>query len=517
MRDKPGIKITKVIFIRGHHPSLFETSQIDACLVHPPVFLQEPFLFLARCIDQLLIGAHGLQGLGVKQPHAILQEQSSLTQLYDLRPRVRNEKYGGAVAPQFLQPRKALTPEFFIPHCQRLVHHEDIWVDHGLDSKGKADRHAAGVNFHRLLDEVSDIGKPGDVIDVGIVSLDPSGKATVTLEQQPMIEGALIAIDNRTGQVLAMVGGYSFARSKFNRATQAYRQLGSTFKPFLYTAAIVWLARREPRPVQQEYLLEARQMQALSFAVHIPLSTRPDLLKKYQAKKPAPKPTDAELAILRVLWERGPSTVRQVHDVLAADRDPLSRLDAQIEPAEHRLRGAGRRRPQVAELEPHHAEIVRSDQVQTYESVMATPAGHADPYPLYRRLQAAAPVHRSGLDGVWYVSGFDACRHVLGDPRIGKNQQFIVKRHGVDPERIRLAQRRHCGFGESWALPLEHLLPMQELRLAAQTSLTTVRVPVDVDEFQGAGAASGASRSSSQVRMSLTVERAYLSRLTAGR
>ena len=47
-----------------------------------------------------------------------------------------------------------------------------------------------------------------------------------------------MAIDNHTGQVLAMVGGFSFARSKFNRATQAYRQMGSTVKPFLYTAAI---------------------------------------------------------------------------------------------------------------------------------------------------------------------------------------------------------------------------------------------------------------------------------------
>jgi len=74
--------------------------------------------------------------------------------------------------------------------------------------------------------------------------------------------------------------------------------------------------------------------------------------------------------------------------------------------------------------------------------VMATPEGHADPYPLYRRLRQAAPVHRSELDGVWYVSGFEACRHVLGDPRIGKNRQFIVERHGVDPERIRLARRR---------------------------------------------------------------------------
>ncbi len=84
----------------------------------------------------------------------------------------------------------------------------------------------------------ADLVRPGDLIDVGLVTLDETGKATVTLEQQPLIEGALVALDNRTGQVLAMVGGFSFARSKFNRATQAFRQLGSTFKPFLYTAAI---------------------------------------------------------------------------------------------------------------------------------------------------------------------------------------------------------------------------------------------------------------------------------------
>jgi cytochrome P450 len=74
--------------------------------------------------------------------------------------------------------------------------------------------------------------------------------------------------------------------------------------------------------------------------------------------------------------------------------------------------------------------------------IMATPEGHADPYPLYRRLREAAPVHRSELDGLWYVSGFEASRQILGDPRIGKNDQFIVPRHGVDPERVRLAQRR---------------------------------------------------------------------------
>jgi penicillin-binding protein 1A len=81
--------------------------------------------------------------------------------------------------------------------------------------------------------------KPGDLIEVRLDSLDASGQtASGTLEQPPLVEGAILAIDNRTGQVKAMVGGYSFERSKFNRATQALRQVGSAFKPIVYTAAI---------------------------------------------------------------------------------------------------------------------------------------------------------------------------------------------------------------------------------------------------------------------------------------
>ena len=99
-----------------------------------------------------------------------------------------------------------------------------------------AELNAAGIRWTNKKSP-KDILKAGDVIDVQIGTID--GKtATVTLEQTPTIEGALIAIDNHTGEVLAMVGGYSFSRSKFNRATQAYRQMGSTVKPILYTAAI---------------------------------------------------------------------------------------------------------------------------------------------------------------------------------------------------------------------------------------------------------------------------------------
>ena len=81
--------------------------------------------------------------------------------------------------------------------------------------------------------------KVGDLIAVRITQLDRErGTAVATLEQEPEAEASLIAIDNRSGQVLAMVGGYSFDRSKFNRATQAYRQLGSLFKGVLFAAAI---------------------------------------------------------------------------------------------------------------------------------------------------------------------------------------------------------------------------------------------------------------------------------------
>ncbi len=79
----------------------------------------------------------------------------------------------------------------------------------------------------------------GDLIEVRVLALDDdAGVATTELEQEPEVEAALLALDNRTGQILAMVGGYDFERSKFNRATQARRQLGSLFKAIVYTAAI---------------------------------------------------------------------------------------------------------------------------------------------------------------------------------------------------------------------------------------------------------------------------------------
>ena len=84
------------------------------------------------------------------------------------------------------------------------------------------------------------IVKPGDLILVRLpdpLPEDPEAVLEVALLQEPEIEGALVAMDNRTGAILAMVGGFDFERSEFNRAVQSVLQCGSAFKPFVYLTA----------------------------------------------------------------------------------------------------------------------------------------------------------------------------------------------------------------------------------------------------------------------------------------
>jgi penicillin-binding protein 1A len=85
----------------------------------------------------------------------------------------------------------------------------------------------------------SRILKTGDLAWFRVVSLDNDRRsASILLEQRPRVEGAIIILENSTGEIKAMSGGYDFASSEFNRATQAMRQVGSTFKPILYSAAL---------------------------------------------------------------------------------------------------------------------------------------------------------------------------------------------------------------------------------------------------------------------------------------
>lgn len=90
---------------------------------------------------------------------------------------------------------------------------------------------------------LTDVIKPGDVIYVaprepGDNETEADVKGQWSLEQVPVVSGAIVAMDPHTGRVLALVGGFSFAESQFDRAVQARRQPGSSFKPIIYTTAL---------------------------------------------------------------------------------------------------------------------------------------------------------------------------------------------------------------------------------------------------------------------------------------
>lgn len=96
--------------------------------------------------------------------------------------------------------------------------------------------HREGQRVGPAVKRSSEVLNPGDV--VAVERLGEDGEPLFALRQIPDLQGALVAMDPHTGRVLAMVGGYAYAQSEFNRATQARRQPGSAFKPFVYAAAL---------------------------------------------------------------------------------------------------------------------------------------------------------------------------------------------------------------------------------------------------------------------------------------
>jgi penicillin-binding protein 1A len=86
--------------------------------------------------------------------------------------------------------------------------------------------------------KLANILKAGDICYVRILTLGANGAARVSLEEDSGAQGSLLAIDNATGGIKALVGGRDFNDSKFDRATQAMRQVGSSFKPYVYTTVI---------------------------------------------------------------------------------------------------------------------------------------------------------------------------------------------------------------------------------------------------------------------------------------
>ena len=102
------------------------------------------------------------------------------------------------------------------------------WTKRVISSNGSVRNHAS----------IATVFKAGDVIYVSQERERADSESYYVVQQVPEISGALVAMNPDTGRVLAMVGGFSFAQSQFNRATQALRQPGSSFKPFVYAAAL---------------------------------------------------------------------------------------------------------------------------------------------------------------------------------------------------------------------------------------------------------------------------------------
>jgi penicillin-binding protein 1A len=103
-----------------------------------------------------------------------------------------------------------------------------------LDLMKWARPYVDGTRLGPEVKKASDVLKPGDIVYVA----PNKDSGDYHLMQVPEVDGALIAMDPHTGRVLALVGGFSYGRSQFNRAVQALRQPGSSFKPIVYAAAL---------------------------------------------------------------------------------------------------------------------------------------------------------------------------------------------------------------------------------------------------------------------------------------
>src|SRR5690349_4477727 len=112
----------------------------------------------------------------------------------------------------------------------KLLFDDMAWAKRRLTGQDTAKDVVISQNVKQIL-------KPGDVIEVRVKKIEKD-HVYVQLEQTPLVEGGLIAVEPGNGSIRAMVGGYDFNRSEYNRAVQAHRQPGSAFKPIIYATAV---------------------------------------------------------------------------------------------------------------------------------------------------------------------------------------------------------------------------------------------------------------------------------------
>ena len=112
----------------------------------------------------------------------------------------------------------------------KILLRDAMWASKIIDSKGKVTKHYKNLKLPYIL-------KAGDIIKVMVKDI-KSGNPVFSLEQDPLVQGAVVVVEPSTAYIKALVGGYDFSKSEFNRAVFARRQAGSAFKPIIYAAAM---------------------------------------------------------------------------------------------------------------------------------------------------------------------------------------------------------------------------------------------------------------------------------------
>lgn len=133
------------------------------------------------------------------------------------------------------------------PRWSRAIEVDDVVPAVVMQVSSETARIRIGDRFEELRVEDAEwtgaerldrLMSPGDLISVWVESIVEDDNWELELDQEPDLQGAVLVVENDTGEVKALVGGRSFADSEFNRATQAVRQTGSIFKPFVYATAV---------------------------------------------------------------------------------------------------------------------------------------------------------------------------------------------------------------------------------------------------------------------------------------
>ncbi len=207
-----------------------------------------------------------------------------LTALKDSKPQEADDSDKSVVEPEEVEGEAPLTEDEKLAQSTTVRVLGDAletvaWVSAVDDAKGTASLELIGAQaqldfashkWARRRDgdkvganpaRMSDVVKPGDLVRVRLGGALPASQVlSASIAQLPVVQGALVSIDPKDRSVVALVGGYDFTTSAFNRATQAKRQPGSSFKPFLYAAAMesqkftpISIVNDAPEPIRDPY------------------------------------------------------------------------------------------------------------------------------------------------------------------------------------------------------------------------------------------------------------------------